>query len=302
MNNSSVSSVMGSGIKETPLQSFLRNKRGASGSTTSGSGIPSQGQQQQQPTGAPLPTVSINTSNKTTNSGKNSSSSSSFSSILDAKPLDFSSVSNNPFLRKQMMANMDRSVNGRGSTMRGRGRSSGLSSSIRQSMMQQIAPGRRSSEANIDSSSDFYQSAGIISRHASADHLMSRKTSIGAGAAKAQNRRFTLSRSNSSFGNLAKSKSNSKMRELNKANSNRSLSSNESAGSLLPVKRGNGVGGRGGFGAKHRLGSSGSIHLGSRRTQSTPYMIQGRSGSAAEAQQRLQQQQYEGSKQNDGWP
>merc|ERR1719223_1948002 len=98
-------------------------------------------------------------------------------------------------------------------------------------------------------SSDSYESAGIISRVSSADHIPSRRTGLTAGAAKAQNRRFTLSRSNHSFGNLTKTKSGTR-RELTKAggggsthsllgggSSTRSLGSNDSSSSLIPIKR-----------------------------------------------------------------
>eukprot|EP00537_Pseudo-nitzschia_pungens_P011646 CAMPEP_0172385866 /NCGR_PEP_ID=MMETSP1061-20121228/3477_1 /TAXON_ID=37318 /ORGANISM="Pseudo-nitzschia pungens, Strain cf. pungens" /LENGTH=987 /DNA_ID=CAMNT_0013115041 /DNA_START=369 /DNA_END=3332 /DNA_ORIENTATION=+ len=316
-SNHNISSVMGSGRKETPLQSFLRNTRSASNSMSScnKNNFTPQLQQQQSRKGAAL-SIGSNTSsesNKTSNS------------ILDSANLDFS-ASNNPLLRKQMMASLDRSVNGRNASLRGRplgGRSSALSSSIRQSMMNQIAPGSigrsehgtSSSTAGhcvntpqqSNSASDFYESAGIISKHVSADHLIgsSRLTNIGAGTAKAQNRRFTLSRSSSSFGNLARSKSTfgSKRDHLHKqGGSNRSLGSDDSSGSLIPVKRGNGVGGRGGFGAKHRLGNStSSIHQHTRRAQSVPYMIQGGDTSASEEQHRRQQERSEGSKHNYGW-
>lgn len=264
--------------------------------------------------------------------------SSSSNTILDTTNLDFRASSNNPLLRKQMMANLDRSVNGRNASVRGRplgGRSGGaLSSTMRQSMIKQMAPDSMATERRepnkmdghsehgtsstiggrsvnmlqqSNSASDFYQSAGIIPRHASADHLMgsSRLTSVGAGTAKAQNRRFTLNRSNASFGNFNKNKNSggSKRDHLHKqGGSNRSLNSDGSSSPLVPAKRGNGAGGRGGFGAKHKLrNSTGSFHQQSRRTQSVPCMIQGGSTSASEEQQQCQQERSEGSKHNDGW-
>ena len=317
-NNMSISSVMVAGRKETPLQSFLRNKRGPAANNS---------QHEQHPNS----TTTMNNMGAATSIDIRNKSSSK-SSMLDATPLDFSSTSTNPFLRRQMMSNIDRSVN-RNNSIRGRlgGRVSGsaLSSSARQSMMLQMSSGnnlsssmhtpsslssttpirgnviRRNSSyvtgrdgADISSSnmpgrgsSDFYQSAGILSRHASEDHIVvpSRRTSIGAGAAKAQNRRFTLSRSNSSFGNLTKNSKHGSGRELHKGGSQRSLGSNDSSGSLIPTKRG---GGRGSSsGAKYKLG-------GGKRSNSVPYMIPGKNdpnnspdGSA-----------HQGSRQNDGWP
>mmetsp|Transcript_14634 Transcript_14634/g.31204 ORF Transcript_14634/g.31204 Transcript_14634/m.31204 type:complete len:678 (-) Transcript_14634:130-2163(-) len=299
-----------------------------------------------------------NNSNSNNNTGNNL--------VLDAPSLDFSASSNSQFLRREMMANMERTVNGRNTNARGRafgGRgnssSSALSSSTRQNMMQQIAssgtggttnavpvvvvPNQRgtssasvginssnntnndvsssiqqqqnNSSSNSNTSSSNYQSAGIISRGASADHLVgTSRRSIGAGAAKAQNRRFTLNRSQSAYGNtMPSTKSNrggagvkrDHIQRLGGSNhSNPSVGSNDLSGSLIPVKRAN-SGGRGGFGAKHRLGrSTGSISMSvgsTRQTQSVPYMIQRDDGSFSDAQQQHHQQKNEGGKQNDGW-
>lgn len=303
-SNSNISSVIGSGRKETPLQSFLRNKRSSIGSVSGNITAP-----QLQP-------QSKFSAGSTPFGGNNNMVTTA--SILDATPMDFGAQSNNPFLRKQMMASMDRSVSGCNTSARGRRSSAGrnssssLSSSIRQSMMLQMAPGgsrhQRSNKANnlmnsrsehgttstsssasnlSSGGADIYQSTGITQRHASADHLMlgSSRHSMSVGTAKAQNRRLNaVSRSSSSsFGTLTKSKSNG------------GLKKDFSAGSLIPVKRGNGVGGRGGFGAKHKLSQNSTISL---RSQSVPFMIQRGGGSASERQQ---QRMDEGNNHNDGW-
>jgi hypothetical protein len=317
-NNMSISSVMAAGRKETPLQSFLRNKRGSTANN-------SQHEQHQNST-------TMNNMGTATSIGIRSNISSK-SSLLDATPLDFSSTSTNPFLRRQMMSNIDRSVN-RNNSIRGRlgGRASGsaLSSSARQSIMLQMSSGNdlRSSSMHTPSSlspttpnrgnvirrnssyvtgrdgadisnsnmpgrgsSDFYQSAGILSRHASEDHIVvpSRRSSIGAGAAKAQNRRFTLSRSNSGFGSLTKNSKHGSGRELNKGGSQRSLGSDDSSGSLIPTKRG---GGRGSSSsAKYKLG-------GGSRSHSVPYMIPGKN----DPNNSPDVSAHQGNRQNDGWP
>ena len=297
-----ISSVMGlKKGKDTPLLSFLRNKKRSGG--TSGTSMMSMTvTQQQQLAGAPVESSLVGASN-------HSNSSTSNSSVLDAAPYDFSTSSNNPLLRKQMMSNLDKSVN-RMNSVRGRiggmagGR--GLSSSIRRSMMEQMSVSgqmsKSSKELQTSRLSDSYESAGIISRVSSADHIMSRRTSLTPGAAKAQNRRFTLNRSNNSFGNLTKS---GLRRELTKSggggstrsltgvgSSTRSLGSHDSSSSLIPIKR---RGSSSGFnGAKHKLGST-------RRTSSVPYMGSSLGESAATLQQRFENQQR-GTQQNDGWP
>jgi len=344
-SNMSIASVMAAGRKETPLQSFLRNKRGSAASKL-------QHDQQQSST-----TTRTNTLGAVTSIGAQRNNNSDIkNSVLDATPLDFSSTSTNPFLRRQMMSNLERSVN-RNSRIGGRLSGSvnrgGLSSSVRQSMIHQMSSGNnlRASSLNMPSSlpsttqnrgkatrrnsnhitghsskittpnmlrrssSDFYESAGILSRHASEDHIAapSRRTSIGAGAAKAQNRRFTLSRSNSSFGNLTKNKlikvgsqkslsrSNSSFgnlmknnkhgsrRELIKVGSQSSFGSHDSSGSLIPTKRG---GGRGaGSGSKYRLGGGGN------RSHSVPYMVSSKSNPSNNANSSA----HQGNKQNDSW-
>ena len=361
-SKTNISSVMGSGRKETPLQNFLRNKRssGSNMTTTSGNNhnlTTQQGHQQQQSRMDGATTISRRGNSSSSNNNNNNTGN---NIVLDTPPLDFSASSNNPFLRRQMMASMERSVNGRNANARGRAfgsrgnsSSSALSSSSRQSMMQQIVSsgtggttnavpvvvvtnqhGTSSTSVGVDSSnntnnnvsssiqqqqnnsssnsntlSSNYQSAGIISQRASADHLVgTSRRSIGAGAAKAQNRRFTLNRSQPAFGNTNRSGAGVKRDHLHRQggsnHSNRSLGSNDSSGSLIPVKRAN-SGGRGGFGAKHRLGrSTGSISMSigsTRQTQSVPYMIQRDGGSFSEAQQQRHQQKNEGNKQNDGW-
>jgi len=377
-SKTNISSVMGSGRKETPLQNFLRNKRssGSNITTTSGNNRilttqqghqQQQRQQQQQHSGIDCAnTLSMGGNSSSSNNNSNSNNNTGNNLVLDAPSLDFSASSNSQFLRREMMANMERTVNGRNTNARGRafgGRgnssSSALSSSTRQNMMQQIAssgtggttnavpvvvvPNQRgtssasvginssnntnndvsssiqqqqnNSSSNSNTSSSNYQSAGIISRGASADHLVgTSRRSIGAGAAKAQNRRFTLNRSQSAYGNtMPSTKSNrggagvkrDHIQRLGGSNhSNPSVGSNDLSGSLIPVKRAN-SGGRGGFGAKHRLGrSTGSISMSvgsTRQTQSVPYMIQRDDGSFSDAQQQHHQQKNEGGKQNDGW-
>lgn len=305
------SSIMGSKGKDTPLLSFLRNKKKNNNSNSITSTTSQQQQQQQQ-------FAAANNSNRSLVSASSHSLSSVSSDVLDAAPIDFSSSSNNPFLRKQMMSSLDRSVNRNSST---RGRlggfvGSGLSSSVRRNMMQQMSTSGRLSksckELQRRKSSDSYESAGIISRHSSADHIPSVR--LTAGAAKALNRRATLSRSNnsnSSFGNLTKTKSGSR-RELIKSgtggssrslpgktagSSTRSLGSDDSSGTLIPVKRGSMSGGRGGHGAKHKLGSSGSA----RRISSVPYMTSSIGDSASAIQQRMESQQHQLPRQNDSW-
>lgn len=296
-----VSSVMGlKKGKDTPLLSFLRNKKRPGG--TSGTSMMTMTvTQQQQLAGASIdPMNSSNHSNSTPSS-----------SVLDAAPYDFSASSNNPLLRMQMMSNLDKSVN-RMNSSRGRigglaaGR--GLSSSTRRNMMEQMSLSGRMSQSSREvqgkRSPDAYESAGIISRVSSADHITSRRTGLTAGAAKAQNRRFTMSRSHNSFGNLTKG---GMRRELTKSgaggsnrsltaghSSTRSLGSHDSASSLIPIKR---RGSSSGFN-KHKLGGG----LGTaRRTSSVPYMGSAVGESAASLQQRLENQQ-QGPRQNDGWP
>merc|ERR1712238_154003 len=245
---------------------------------------------------------------------------------------DFSSTSTNPFLRRQMMSNLERSVNRNsrtGGRLSGSVNRGGLSSSVRQSMIHQISSGNnlRASSLHMPSSlpsttehrgktirrnsnhitghnskitspnmlrrssSDFYESAGILSRHASEDHIAapSRRTSIGAGAAKAQNRRKSLSRSNSSFGNLMKNNKHGSRRELIKVGSQSSFGSHDSSGSLIPIKRG---GGRGaGSGSKYRLGGGGN------RSHSVPYMVSSKSNPTNNANSSA----HQGNKQNDSW-
>merc|ERR1712238_614734 len=342
----SIASVMAAGRKETPLQSFLRNKRGS---------VASKAQHDQQQSST---TTRTNTLGAVTSIGAQRNNNSGIkNSVLDATPLDFSSSSTNPFLRRQMMSNLERSVNRNsrtGGRLSGSVNRGGLSSSVRQSMIHQISSGNnlRASSLHMPSSlpsttqnrgktirrnsnhitghnskitspnmlrrssSDFYESAGILSRHASEDHIAapSRRTSIGAGAAKAQNRRFTLSRSNSSFGNLTKNKlikvgsqkslsrSNSSFgnlmknnkhgsrRELIKVGSQSSFGSHDSSGSLIPTKRG---GGRGaGSGSKYRLGGGGG-----NRSHSVPYMVSSKSNPSNNANSSA----HQGNKQNDSW-
>jgi hypothetical protein len=283
-----VSSVMGSGGKETPLLSFLRNKinRGSniiknSSSSNSSNNIMSMPGQQQ--VAAPA------------HSNMNSSFRSTGSDILDAAPIDFSSLTN-PLLRNQrnqMMSNLDRSVNrnnGVGGRFGGLAGRRGMSSQVRENMMQQMTDSNQLSKSCKElrtkkPSTDFYESAGIISRHASADNML-RRTSLTPGAAKAQNRRFSLGRSsNSSKLGGGSSGGNS---------SSRSLTSMNSTENLFPVKRGT-SGGRGGHGAKHKLGSGLS-----RRTSSVPYITSSLGESTSSIQQQMEDNHP--SQQNDGWP
>eukprot|EP00531_Pseudo-nitzschia_arenysensis_P006721 CAMPEP_0116126856 /NCGR_PEP_ID=MMETSP0329-20121206/6544_1 /TAXON_ID=697910 /ORGANISM="Pseudo-nitzschia arenysensis, Strain B593" /LENGTH=844 /DNA_ID=CAMNT_0003620945 /DNA_START=569 /DNA_END=3103 /DNA_ORIENTATION=- len=307
----SISSIMG-GMKgkDTPLFSFLRNRKRGSGNTNSNSMMSMTGKQQQQLAAA----AAISPNNSALGGASNHSNNTSSSGILDAAPIDFSNSSSNPFLRKQMMNNLDQSVN-RMNSARGRLGGRGLSSAMRRNMMQQMSTTTQLSksckELRRNRSSDSYESAGILVRVSSADHIPSRRTGLTAGAAKAQNRRFTLSRSNNSFGNLTKSKSGSR-RELTKSgggsssrslpgggSSTRSLNSNDSQSSLIPIKRrGSMSGGRGGHGAKHKLGSGGGS---ARRISSVPYMGTSFGDSASAMQQRMDQQQH-GPQHNDGWP
>jgi len=308
-----ISSIMGMKGKDTPLLSFLRNKKRPGGNTSTNM-MSMTGKQQQQLAAAPTDSGLTGTSNHSLVGASNHSNSTSSSGILDAAPMDFSH-SSNPFLRKQMMNSLDKSVN-RLNSARGRlgGMANrGLSSSIRRNMMQQMTTSGQLSksckELQRNRSSDSYEAAGIIARVSSADQISSRRN-LTPGAAKAQNRRLTLSRSNNSFGNLTKTKGGSR-RELNKSgsgssfrslpgggSSTRSLGSNDSASSLIPIKRrGSTSGGRGGHGAKHKLGSSGSA----RRISSVPYMSSSMAESAAMMQQRMENQQ-QGPQHNDGWP
>lgn len=310
-----ISSVMGSsGGKETPLLSFLRNKRGPSNSNNNMMSL--AGQQQQ----LPVPAATT----LTASIASNQSNSTFGNSIFNAAPIDFSSTSSNPFLRDQMMNDLDRSVN-RDNSARGRCGGRGPAA-MRRNMMQQMTSSQQISKSCKElkrygsSSPDNYKSAGIISRHASSDNIPARRRSLTAGAAKSQNRRITLSRSNTSFGNLTKSKNGPK-RDLSKiggisstrsliglgggGSSTRSLSSDDSSGMLVPVKRGNGSGGRGGHGTKHKLGSGGVSARrmsggGSARRMS--YTNPSGSDSAAVIQQRLEDSQQQGTQHNDGWP
>lgn len=293
-----ISSVMGSQVNDTPLSSFLRNK----GTSNTKNMMSSQQQRQMSAEAA----SSLNSMNRSMNS--------SSANILNATPINFNSTSTNPFLRKQMMNNLDRSVNG-GNRRGVHGLTgSGLSSATRRDMMEQMASSSSMSKSAKElrrekSPSDFYESAGIISKHASADNIIaaSRFNGLTPGAAKAQNRRFQLRRSsnsNSSFGNLAKNKNGSR-RELIKAgggsstrslpgksglgSSTRSLSSEDSTGSLFAIK----AGGRSSHAAKHKLGSSSSA----RRLS-----FQQASSSATALQRQREDQQQTVNQQNDGWP
>lgn len=293
-STSNISSIMGSKGKDTPLLSFLRNKTRASNNNNNNM-VSMVGQQ--------LAATSID-SNMV--GAPNHSSSTSSSGILDAAPIDFSTSSTNPFLRKQMMNNLDKSVNVRG---RIGGLSSGrrLSSSIRRNMMQQMTS-KSCHEPRREKSTDSYESAGILGRVSSADHIPSRRAGLTAGAAKAQNRRFTLSRSNNSLGNLTKTKTGSR-RDLAKSggvsskrsllgggSSTRSLGSNDSGSSLIPIKRRGSIsGGRG----KHKLGSGGGS---ARRISSVPYLGSSLGESAAMIQQRMEENQQQEPRHNDGWP
>merc|ERR1719437_39778 len=96
-----------------------------------------------------------------------------------------------------MMNNLDKSVNP--SNRRGVNAlsGSGMSSTTRRSMMQQISSSSSSSKSASElrsrrSASDFYENAGIVARPGSADNFFApaRRTSLTAGAAKAQNRRL----------------------------------------------------------------------------------------------------------------
>lgn len=306
-----VSSVMGSEGKETPLLSFLRNKRG------------SKNQQQLSASAATATAALAEESNHS-----NESLSSISSDVLDAAPIDFSSSSTNPFLRKQMMSNLDRSVN-RNISARGRlGAAAGrgvLSSRVRQNMgmahMSSSGTGMLSKSEHTPRRkfTDSYESAGIIKRTSSGDHLASRRKKLTAGAAKAQNRRLSRSSHGSSagsFGNLTRCRSKGSKRDLRKQGSNHSirslpvknelcgsLSSNDSTGSFangfVAVKRGSGLGGRGGHGAKHRLGSSSGSR---RRISSVPYMNNSMNGMSAAAIQAQMEDEQQGPSHNDAWP
>jgi len=295
--SNNVSSVMGSGGKETPLLSFLRNKvkRGSNSNKNSSSNNNN--------------TMSITGQLAApTHSNMNSSFRSTGSDILDAAPIDFSS-STNPLLRNQrnqMMSNLDRSVN-RNNSVGGRfgglAGSRGMSSQVRTSMMQQLTSSNQLSNSCKElqtkkSSTNFYESAGIISRHASADNML-RRTSLTPGAAKAQNRRFSLGRSsNSSKIGVGSSSRSLPGGKPGGNSSSRSLNSNNSTENLFPVKVKRGMpGGRGGHGAKHKLGSGLSL---SRRTSSVPYMAASLGESTSSIQQQMEDNHP--SQQNDAWP
>jgi len=301
-----VSSVMGSQGKETPLLSFLRKNRGSSNNNNT---MSAQMGQQQQPT-SQAAAASLNTTNH---------SISSEGSLFDGTPIDYNASSSNPFLR-QMMNNLDRSVN-RNSSMRGQIgglAGSGLSNLTRRNMMQQMSTTGQISkscrELEKQISTDSYESAGIIARHGSMDQIPTRRTGLTAGAAKAQNRRFTLNRSNNSFGNLNKSNLNKSRsgprRELKQAGSGSSsrslpgkfntsktsLSSEDSSGSLITIKVGGKMGRRS---SKHKLGVGNTL---AHRTSSVPYMNSfATSESAASIQQRREGNQQGGGGHNHQW-
>jgi len=302
-----VSSVMGSQGKETPLLSFLRKNRGSSNNNNT---MIAQMGQQQQPT-SQAAAASLNTTNH---------SISSEGSLFDGTPIDYNAAASNPFLR-QMMNNLDRSVN-RNSSMRGQIggiAGNGLSNLTRRNMMQQMSTSGQISkscrELEKQMSTDSYESAGIIARHGSMDQIPTRRTGLTAGAAKAQNRRFTLNRSNNSFGNLNKSRSGPRRegpkRELKQAgsgsssrslpgkfntSSKTSLSSEDSAGSLITIKVGGKMGRRS---SKHKLGIGNSL---AHRTSSVPYMNSfASSESAASIQQRREGNQQGGGGHNHQW-
>jgi len=298
--SNNVSSVMGSGGKETPLLSFLRNKvkRGSNSNKNSSSNNNNNNNNMSITGQLAAPT----------HSNMNSSFRSTGSDILDAAPIDFSS-STNPLLRNQrnqMMSNLDRSVN-RNNSVGGRfgglAGSRGMSSQVRTSMMQQLTNSNQLSNSCKElqtkkSSTNFYESAGIISRHASADNML-RRTSLTPGAAKAQNRRFSLGRSsNSSKIGVGSSSRSLPGGKPGGNSSSRSLNSNNSTENLFPVKVKRGMpGGRGGHGAKHKLGSGLSL---SRRTSSVPYMTASLGESTSSIQQQMEDNHP--SQQNDAWP
>jgi hypothetical protein len=296
-----VSSVMGSGGKETPLLSFLRNKiKSGSNNNKSSNNNNMMSLTGQQQLAAPTHSNLVSASNQSFRSTS--------SDILDAAPIDFGS-STNPLLRNQrnqMMNNLDRSVN-RNNSVGGRfgglAIRRGMSSQVRKIMMQQMSTSNPLSKSSKElqrrrSSSDFYESAGIISRHASADNMISRRASLTPGAAKAQNRRFTLSRSNNSSKVGGGSSSRSLPGKSGGNSSSRSLNSNNSTENLFPVKVKRGTSGvRGGHGAKHKLGSGLA-----RRTSSVPYMNSSVSESTSSIQQQMEDNQPHGSQHNDGWP
>lgn len=290
-----VSSVMGSKGKETPLMSFLRDKSGVNNKRN----MMSMTGQQQQKMSAQVSFASLNNTNHTMGSDG--------SSILDASPM---ALSGNPLLRKQMnmMDNLDRSVNpGNRRGVHGI-TASGMSSESSRSIVQSMGPST-TDILTSKSSSDFYESAGIVNRHSSTDNvIVPARRGLSAGAAKAQNRRHQLRRSSnstSSFGNLSNGKPSMK-RELNMGgggsstrslpcrsgatSSSRSLSSEDSTGSLLAIKARTQ---RRGSGVKHKLGGSGSARRLSYQTLS---------GSAAALQQQLEDEQQRRSQQNHGWP
>jgi len=302
-----VSSVMGSQGKETPLLSFLRKNRGSSNNNNT---MSAQIGQQQQPT-SQAAAASLNTTNH---------SISSEGSLFDGTPIDYNASSSNPFLR-QMMNNLDRSVN-RNSSMRGQIgglAGSGLSNLTRRNMMQQMSTTGQISkscrELEKQISTDSYESAGIIARHGSMDQIPTRRNGLTAGAAKAQNRRFTLNRSNNSFGNLNKSNLNKSRsgprRELKQAGSGSSsrslpgkfntsktsLTSEDSSGSLITIKVGGKMGRRS---SKHKLGVGNTL---AHRTSSVPYMNSFATAgeSAASIQQRREGNQQGGGGHNHQW-
>ena len=255
MSASSVSSDVVVERMETPLQRFLRKKGGFAVDE-------SQQDQQKQST-----TTTVNTMGAATSYNLQNVNSDSKRNVSDGTT----------FINRQMMSNLERSVNNN-NNIRGRLGSVGLLSSgrhraegdnLRASSFHAPASvltlenkdlirrnsshitGRATVVATTNISSEIstnpYEPAGIVPRHASEDHIVPlRRATIGAGAAKTQIRRYTHNRSNSSLGNLTKSQ--------------RSLGSENSSGSLLPIKRG---GSRGSI-AKFKLGgiptAVGSIH------------------------------------------
>jgi len=284
-NKSNVSSVMGSKGKETPLMSFLRGKSGVSNTRNM---MSMTGQQQQQMSAQGL--NALNNSNHSANSHG--------SSFRDSASIDVTS-SGNPFLRRHMMSNLDRSVNPGARRGVHEPTGSGLSTTTRQSMMQQMTSSASMSKSAKElgrkkGSSDFYESAGIVARHSSADNIVapSRRTGLTAGAAKAQNRRFqTLRRTNTS-GSMK-----SLPCKTGATSSTKSLSSEDSTGSLRATKARTASGGRRGSGVKHQLRGSGGSAL---RLSSHHREL---SGSALNLQRgRENQLQQTGTQHNDGWP
>jgi len=131
--------------------------------------------------------------------------------------------------------------------------------------------------------SGCYASAGIVSRSHSNDHIgipKQRRTSIGAGTAKVQNRRLSRSRSSNSGHTNEKlhTKGGSSSTQYNRRGSLGSKGSNDSCGSsaLYPTKakrRGSGshmFGGSSSNGAKYKLGGVGG---GGGTASTIPYLI-----------------------------